>query len=427
MDFRTIAAALRRGWWILALATSAGLLVAVLASSHTTRQYTATTRLFISATGGNSSSEAFTGGQFAEQRAESYAQIITGQQITQRVVDDLGLPTSAQELSARVDAAIVPRTVLMDVSATDPSRERAAAIANALARAFIGYVQPLETPAGQSTPRSTVTVVSPAAVPVLPSSPNVARNAVYGLISGLAAGLIALTLRRALSRRINSPDDLSRATGVPAIGPVTTPDRGADSGRHRLADWAPEEAEQLRRLRVQIEVHDPPPQVLLVTPVSAGREAAVLGAGLAVAFGETGEPTALVAVDPVHCPYGIDPDAAGLAELIEGKASFDDVVYRTARDNLYVVPAGSAPDLEALLSSAAMSTFVDDLRKECGRVVIVTPPVIHSSAASVLSAIVDANLLVVQKKTAHRRQLDRAMAELKAARAYLLAAVLATS
>jgi len=209
-------------------------------------------------------------------------------------------------LSSSVEAAIVPRTVLMDVSVTDPSAERAAAIANSLAKAFIAYVQPLETPAGQSTPRSTVAVVSPADVPPSPSSPKIGTNAVYGFVGGLAVGLLTLMLMRVLSTRINSVEELRRFTGAPAIGPISTPDHAAEVGKHRLVDWVPEEAEQLRRLRVQLEANDPPPQVLLVAPACAGEAAAALGAGLALAFAETGESTALVEVDTVYAPsYGI--------------------------------------------------------------------------------------------------------------------------
>lgn len=426
MDFRTIVAAIRRGWWILLIATFAGFHVAMLVSSQTAPEYTATARLFISATGGNSSSEAFSGGQFAEQRAESYAHIITSRQITQRVVDELDLGMSAQELATKVNAAIVPRTVLMDVSATDPSRERAAAIANSLADAFIGYVQPLEIPAGQSTPRSTITVVNRADTPLLPTSPDVGRNAVYGCIGGLAAGLLAIALVRVLTRRISSLDEVGRLSGAPAIGPISTPVRGSTSGDDRLFDWTPEEAEQLRRLRVQIEARDPAPQILLVAPASPGGAAAALGAGLAAAFAEKGNMTALVTIDHQGVPGpGMATSPIGLAELIEGRASFEEVLHSTVRENLYVVRTGSTADAEALVSSPAMGAFVDDLRKECDRAVIVTPAVFDSSAASVLSAIVDADLLVVQSRKTHRRQLAWALDELKAARAFLLAVVLA--
>ena len=134
MDFQTVVSAIRRRWWVLAITALVGIFFGNLVSTHEVREYTATTRLFVAATGGgNSSSEAYSGGQFSEQRVQSYAQMISGQQLTRRVVDRLHLPLSADELSSKVHAAIVPRTVLLDLSATDPSPERATEIANTLA------------------------------------------------------------------------------------------------------------------------------------------------------------------------------------------------------------------------------------------------------------------------------------------------------
>jgi succinoglycan biosynthesis transport protein ExoP len=429
VDFGTIVGAIRRRWWVLAIAALVGIFVGNLASSSATREYTATTRLFVAAAGGNSSSEAYTGSQFSEQRAESYAQMITSQQMTQRVVDQLQLPMSAQELSSEVTAAIVPRTVLLDVTATNASPERAAAIANSLADAFIQYAGPLETPAGQSTPRSTITVVNRAQVPLSPSSPDVGVNAVYGFIGGILVGLVGLSLVPVFSRRIHSTEELGRFTGAPTVGPITMPGRNVDAPQHRFDSLRPGEAEQLRRLRVQIDAQDPPPQVVLIAPASSSDAAAALGVGLAAAFSEAGRTTALIAADPTLDArwLGLADDAAGLADVLDERSSFDDVLHRTVRPDLYVVPPGRTPVLESFLSSAAMSTFVDDLRKECDRVVIVTASVNDSSAASVVSAIVDADLLVVHKSKTRRGDITKAMSELKAARVHLLAVVLAKS
>lgn len=428
MDFQIIVSAIRRRWWVLAITALVGIFVGNLVSTHDVREYTATTRLFVAATGGgNSSSEAYSGGQFSEQRVESYAQMITGQQLTKRVVDRLHLPMSADELSSKVNAAIVPRTVLLDLSATDPSPERATDIANALADAFIQYAGPLETPVGESTPRATITVVNRAQMPSSPSSPNVVTNAVYGCIGGLLIGLLCLSLIPVVSRRISSAEELGRLTGAPTAGPLVMPDPGA-STQHSLFDAScPEDSEGLRRLRVQIDAHDPAPQVVLVAPASSGRAAAALGAGVAAAFAETGRTTALIAADSTLDArwFGVEGDGPGLADLLSGRSGFGDVLHSTVRPELSVVPHGGTHAIEALLSSAAMSAFVDDLRKEFDRVVIVTASVNDSSAASVLSAVVDADLLVVDTSRTHRGEVARAISEFKAARAHLLAVVMA--
>ncbi len=428
MDFQTVISAIRRRWWVLVITALVGVFVGNLVSTHAVREYTATTRLFVAATGGgNSSSEAYSGGQFSEQRVQSYAQMISGQQLTRRVVDRLHLPLSADELSSKVNAAIVPRTVLLDLSATDPSPERATDIANALADEFIEYTGPLETPVGESTPRATITVVNRAQIPSTPSSPNVVTNAVYGCIGGLMIGLLFLSLIPVVSRRINSVEELARLTGAPTAGPLLVPDPGA-STQHSVFDGScPEESEGLRRLRVQLDAHDPAPQVLLVAPASSGRAAAALGAGVAAAFAETGRSTALITADSSLDArwFGVTDDSPGLTDLLCGRAGFDDVLHSTVRPDLSVVPHGGIHAMESLLSSAAMSAFVDDLRKEFDRVVIVTASVNDSSAACVLSAVVDADLLVVDTSRSHRGDVAGAIGEFTAARAHVLAAVMA--
>jgi succinoglycan biosynthesis transport protein ExoP len=437
VESRRIFGAIGRMWWILAITVIAGFLAGILATTLATPEYTATTRLFVSAAGGSSSSESESGGLFSVQRTESYAHMITTEQIAQRVIDQLKLPMSARELSSKVTAAIVPRTVLFDVSATDPSPDRAADIANEFANTFTVYAGALETPVGSTSPRVTVTVFSRAKAPSSPISPTPGKNVFYGVAGGIGVGLAAMALATVFSRRIHSADELGRITGAPALGPINTPIPDVDDGLAHLAAWDPRVTEDLRRLRVEIDAHDPAPRVVLATSASPGNSATPFGVGLAVAFCETGCATALLVADAElgSRPFGsgLGDGAPGLAELLKGESSFDEVLRPTPRSNLFLVltarpralrARAAAADIEPLLSSTGMRRFVDDLRREFDRVVIVTASINASSAAAVLSAIVDADLLVVNAETARRSHVERAMSELKAARAHLLGAVL---
>ncbi len=102
MEFGPIFAAIRRRWWILAVTLVVGILAAVVVNAATPRQYTATARLFVAATGGTSSTESYSGEQFSQQRTASYAHMIVTEQVAQRVVDKLKLPMSAKKLSSKV-------------------------------------------------------------------------------------------------------------------------------------------------------------------------------------------------------------------------------------------------------------------------------------------------------------------------------------
>ncbi len=440
MEFRPIFAAIVRRWWILAISVIVGILAGIVATSLATPQYTATVRLFVSATGGSSSTEAESGSKFAEERAESYVRMITSEQLTERVVDQLALPMTAGELSAEVTAAIVPRTVLFDVTVTDPSPDQAAAIANALADQFVVYAGALETPVGQNFPRVTISVFNRAKAPSAPSSPDAGKNVFYGVVGGIALGLAAIALARTFSRRIRSAEELANVTGLPALGPISTPDRGIIAKLAGPGAWDAREMEELRRLRVEVEAHEPTPRVVLVTSASPGITATAFGIGLAVAFCETGAATALIVADPEldFLSFGADfSDAApALVDLLRGESSFHEVLRPTGRSNLFLVPTArrrvrragvSSAGIEALISSTAMSRFLDDLRREFDRVVIATASINTSSAAAVLSSTVDANLLIVNAERARRSHVERAMGELKAARAKVLGAVLVQS
>ena len=120
--------------------------------------------------------------------------MITSEQLTERVVDQLALPMTAGELSAEVTAVIVPRTVLFDVTVTDPSPDQAAAIANALADQFVVYAGAMYILVGQNFPRVTISVFNRAKAPSAPSSPDAGKNVFYGVVGGIALGLAAIAL-----------------------------------------------------------------------------------------------------------------------------------------------------------------------------------------------------------------------------------------
>lgn len=431
MNSRRMLTTVVRRWWIVVITILIGTGVGYGVNQLLTPEYTATVRLFVSSTGGTSSTESYQGDQFSQQRTASYAHLLNSEQVSQRVIDELGLPMTADELAGHVKAEIVPRTVLLDVSVTNGNAQRAAEIANTLADQFITFAGPLETPRGQQEPRSTVTIVSQAEVPSSASFPRLSTSLLYGGLGGLAVGLLVVVLSAALTRKVGSTEELARIAGASAFGPVDVPARDTAERQTQLSGWRGGEAEGFRRLRVQIEAHDPAPQVVLVSSVSQGATGARFAADLAVAFAEAGRKTVLTGADgefaDVVASFGVGADETGLADAIGGQTAFGEVVHATPSDDLFVVPPGQSDDFESQLSSPAVSRFLDDLRKDFEQVVIVTASVNDSSGASVLSAMADADVLVVDRSKAKRRQVSRAVGELKAARAHLLGAVLVRS
>jgi capsular exopolysaccharide synthesis family protein len=88
----------------------------------------------------------------------------------------------------------------------------------------------------------------------------------------------------------------------------------------------------------------------------------------------------------------------GLAGVLQGKASFEDVMVRSVHSNLFIIPAGkeSNYDSEMLVSSDAMQKLLSRARKEFDMVILDTPPVMACADARILASKVDATIFVVR-------------------------------
>lgn len=420
MDVMKMVGILRDRWLLLVAAAvigaSAGLGISMLMTSY----YTSTTQLFVTTTGGTTSTESYQGDQFSQQRASSYAQILSSEILGQRVVDSLGLPLTASEVAGKISAERLPQTVLIEVTVRDTSARRAADIANTVSDEFIRYIAPLETPTGQEQARATVSVINGAEPASAPSSPNTVTNVLYGAFIGLILGSVLIALRRLTDPSV-SKSTLSSLTGSPVLGPISRSDRG-----HHLAVWDAPEAEPLRKIRVFLQSGRPVPRVLLVTTASEIEDALNFAIDLAVVFAETDSPTVLVETNSSRPTLATElslQSGPGLVDILTGYSAVVDAVQLTANPYLTAVVVGGARDTSPMLSSIVMKEAVETLLATHQTVILVAAPMSTSSAASVLSSVADGALLLVDSEVSSRRSIVEAVTELGECQANLLATV----
>src|SRR3982750_4073447 len=99
-------AKLIRARWLTACATVLVVVLGAVAYTLlTTPLYQASTRLYVSATGGSTVSEMYQGNRLSQERVLSYASLIMGGTLAQRTIDKLSLQMSADELRANVKAS----------------------------------------------------------------------------------------------------------------------------------------------------------------------------------------------------------------------------------------------------------------------------------------------------------------------------------
>src|SRR4051812_4070100 len=148
MDLRDMLAALRATWWMPILGAVLGGSLALALSLAQTPRYISSSQLFVSSVDASSAADALQGGQLSQLQAASYAQLLTGNQLATRVVDRLGLSLTPAQVSSEIQATAVTDTVLINVSVTDTSPERAQQIAEAANLEFIGMASELEATGG---------------------------------------------------------------------------------------------------------------------------------------------------------------------------------------------------------------------------------------------------------------------------------------
>ena len=138
--------------------------------------------------GADSGSDLAQGSTFAEKQLVSYSQVATSPLVLDRVITQLGLDLTTENLADRVVATATTDTVILEISVTDPNAERAARIANSIGQQLASVASDLspEPPDGSQSVRATI--LAPAQLPLAPSSPKIIRNLVGRTGTGPAAG-----------------------------------------------------------------------------------------------------------------------------------------------------------------------------------------------------------------------------------------------
>ncbi|WP_068158470.1 hypothetical protein [Rhodococcus phenolicus] len=369
-----------------------------------------TTQLMVSIEG-TTTATAYENDEVVAGRVNSYVALLTSDVVSQRVVDELDLPETPQELAEQVSATIVPpRTAIIDVAVTDESSARAQLLADTFAREFIEYADALETPTGADGQKVHTTVVTAA------TEPHEQRVERIGLIviivlAGIVLAAIAVWVRAQTDPVVRTASRAAQLSGLPVIGSVPEV-RNADGP----------DFESYRRLRTHLGSAGDrlygshrSGMVWVITSVAGEADSSVLAANLGRALElRDGRVTVIdAAEDPVADLGAGDsrgPDSVGPAPLRKS----DDRPAPTTPTK-WGTDTGDLP--------TAFGELTNRVRKDYAHVVVAAPPVLASCTASVMSDFADGVLLAISFHVTLRRDLVEAAERLRDTGAPLLGTV----
>ena len=429
MDFREVVRAVRIYWWFPVLGLVIGGLAAVVLSLSTTPSYSSRITFFVSTTQTSSTYDVLSGSQFSQQRGSSYERLLTGEELSGRVINELRLDEDPGQLSQRITASADPQTVLIDVTVSDPSPVEAQRIAKAVGVEFSQMVVELETPAGAEESPVNVTVVKDAELPTSPSSPQPLRDLGLGALGGLLIGLGAAVLRRSLDRSVKEPEEAATLINAPVVGTILRDD-GIARGHVLASASLSRTVEDFRQLRTNLQflrVDDPPKSIMICSPL-AGEGKTTLTINLAIALADAGAKVMVVEADlrrPRVTRYLHLVGGVGLTNVLAGAATIEEVIQDYGATGVRVLAAGpTPPNPGELLASSQMARLLDELRRQYDYVLADAPPLLPVADSTSLAPKFDGVLLTARYGVTHRDQLRQAGVMLSRVHAVTLGVVL---
>ena len=195
---------LRKGWaWIFAFVILGGCVGYGIALG-TTKAYQGTAQVFM-AEPRIQTLPATTPSldDFVQARLQSLTSVVNAPAVTRRVIAELNLRMTDQQLANKISADAPDGKTLINIRVTDQVPRVAAQLTNVVSQKFIETARTLLEPTGSRQSDVRLVVVRPATVPTSAISPDRQVYAELGLLAGLVSGVLLLGLIAARRSRPN--------------------------------------------------------------------------------------------------------------------------------------------------------------------------------------------------------------------------------
>jgi tyrosine-protein kinase len=418
VDLRDYLLLARRQWWIILGSAVVAVAGALAVTLQMTPQYTAAIKLFVSSGDEQKPSAVYQGSTYIEQRAKSYAVLLQSRRIATAVIRDLGLRIGPDQLQSKVQTEVVPDTVMLKATVTDPSPTRAQHLANAMGKELSALVHDLERPADGSPAPVKVTLVDPAEVPVQPSSPRLVINVLAALGGGLFVGFGFTVMREQLDRTVKSTERLNELTAAPTLGVIGHDPKAVKRPLVVHVESDSPRSEAFRQLRTSLQFIDigQDTKRIVVTSCKPKEGKSTTVCNLAITLAQAGQRVIAVDADlrrPRLSDYMGIEGAAGLTDVLIGRADLDDVLQPWGGLPLQVLASGQVPpNPSELLGSAPMTDLIEQLSSRADIVLFDAPPLLPVTDAVVLGRGCDGALLIARYGATHQPQIRQAAVRL---------------
>jgi capsular exopolysaccharide synthesis family protein len=355
--------------------------------------------------------------------ARTYAELFKSPNVFEAAVDRGRSSVSPDALTRATTISYVEGTDLISVQVESQDPHQARSLANLLANTFIEEKDPS---VGQR-----LALADPASSPLRPVSPSMPLNLALALLlgTGVAVGGVFL-LRYFGIYPPSTPEEVEQLVGAPILASLPYV-RTTAKGFHKSAAF--EEAISTLRVNLDFDLDNPQSRkVVLISSVLPGEGKTLLSTSLAASYARAGYECliidAVLRKPQVHDHLSVS-NLRGLSHILledsQPLHKFASACKPADIPNLTVLTGGEITSNPVdLLSSARARNLICDLRERFDTAILDSPPAFPLVDASILGSQVDGIILVVDAIKNRRRDLLRAVDQLRRGKGRILGVVL---
>lgn len=177
--------------------------------------YRSTTKLVLTSSQGDNATTAVTNTDvtLSNNLVKTYSEIVVSRGVLSKVISNLGLNISVEDLTAKVSVSSVANTQIITVSVSDPDAGQAERIANEIAKVFKAEIINLYK-------IDNVQIVDRAQMAGAPYNVNILKQTLQFLAAGLAMGIGIVLVMFYLDNTIKNSKIVEDKVGLVVLGVV---------------------------------------------------------------------------------------------------------------------------------------------------------------------------------------------------------------
>lgn len=438
LDLTSILETIKKWAFLIILFMILGLAGAFLYNSTAILKYQSKTTLYVEPSVSSAGVD-YQGILTNQKMVQTYAEIIKSRRVINKVIENLNLNLTYEELMDELSLSSATDTQIITVAVKDSSPVRAANIANEIATVLIGDLK-------ENMKITNIKVIDEAIENDKAVEPRKTINMLVGLTGGMMVSLLLVFIFEASDRKITTHEDIKKYLNIKTLGIIplnsiddkirskkgnyVKPAEGNTLNIKILSDPNSLVSESVRMIRTNLDFADL--KLINVTSTMPSEGKSEFITNLASSFALLDKKVLVVDCDlrkpRVHRNFGLQR-GKGLSNILlsKGDIYYKNVIQKFVSNKVTIdiLSAGAqVSNPSELINSKAFDDLLKELKEEYDLVLLDCPPVSNLTDGILVSKLVDGTVYVIESDRVDRELVSSTLDELRTNGANLLGTVL---